>query len=81
MLRRWKVPAVIQHRKSDKDCFQKVLKMRQDLDMFGFESKEEDTRLVAELISILAKEEQMTTSRASGILSDVQRLFPLISII
>mgnify|MGYP007105562613 CR=1 FL=1 len=32
-------------------------------------------------IRALAKEEQMTTSRASGILSDVQRLLPLISII
>lgn len=39
MLRRWKVPALSQHRKSDKDCFQKVLKMRQNLDMFGFETE------------------------------------------
>lgn len=39
MLRRWKVPALVQHRKSDKDCFQKVLKMRQNLDMFGFETE------------------------------------------
>lgn len=23
MLRRWKVPVLVQHRKSDKDCFQK----------------------------------------------------------
>lgn len=42
-------------------------------------SSDEDYRLIADIILLLAKEEYMSATRAAEILEDVQKVIPLIS--
>lgn len=62
-----------------KDYTEKVIEARRSLDMFRFKSKREDVPLLADVINILANEDDMTTYRAQSILQDVKDLVPLLS--
>ena len=64
----------------EKDYSKKIEELCENR-LFGFQSKQEEAQLIADIISNLSREKDMTISRAEAILSDAIKLLPHLSII